>query len=243
MARPSISSRKRTVLLCYAYLLSFAFVLMAFEYQVPIFTPQETEWEDQEVFEAFEPAPPERPEPGSKGKEREKDRPTDPSLEPENRKDENSKGKEDLDEDFLDMKGMDDGKDVDEADIPKYRDPDKPVQRHELSRRAVFQGCAHLKDKKERWDCSNELLVDHLRDRTDYPEILREQDIEGKAHLSFIVGRNGKVRDVKVVQSSHPAFKKALKKAVKELPPFVPAEQNGRRVSTRVSTPVNFSLR
>ena len=73
-----------------------------------------------------------------------------------------------------------------------------------------------------------------------YPDIAREANVEGKVLVQALVGKDGKVRDTKVV-SGPPMLTKAAEDAVKQYV-FKPALANNKPVACWVAIPINFSL-
>ncbi len=75
----------------------------------------------------------------------------------------------------------------------------------------------------------------------EYPDIARQSGIEGTVQLQALVGKDGKVKDVKVVKGI-PVLDDAAVSAVKQWV-FKPALTNNKPVAVWVAVPVRFSLR
>jgi protein TonB len=73
-----------------------------------------------------------------------------------------------------------------------------------------------------------------------YPDIAREANVDGTVMVQALVGRDGKVRDTKVVKSI-PMLDAAAIAAVKQWV-FKPALSNNKPVAVWVAVPVRFSL-
>ena len=73
-----------------------------------------------------------------------------------------------------------------------------------------------------------------------YPDIAREAQVEGKVVVQALVGKDGKVKDTKVVKSI-PMLDSAAIDAVKKWV-FKPALSNNKPVAVWVAVPVRFSL-
>jgi len=73
-----------------------------------------------------------------------------------------------------------------------------------------------------------------------YPEIARKAGLEGTVYLSFVVDRNGRVRDV-VVLKGQEIFRQAAMDAVAQFI-FKPAKQNDKTVSVKMNIPIKFTL-
>lgn len=69
----------------------------------------------------------------------------------------------------------------------------------------------------------------------DYPYHLRSRGISGEAILAFVVGVDGKVRDVVVTSATNEDFAKAAAEAIGKWS-FKPARLNGAAVACRVSS-------
>lgn len=75
----------------------------------------------------------------------------------------------------------------------------------------------------------------------DYPMFLRQAGVSGEALVEGVLGKDGRMSGVRVVQASNPAFAGAARTAVTDWR-FSPARQNGEPVSLRVRVPVTFRL-
>jgi len=75
----------------------------------------------------------------------------------------------------------------------------------------------------------------------EYPESLRDDELEGEVHLSVTIDETGNVVDVEVRSSDHTLFSEAAVKAMKKCK-FKPATQNGIPVATKIDIPVQFVL-
>ena len=75
-----------------------------------------------------------------------------------------------------------------------------------------------------------------------YPPELVEDGREGRVVVRFVVGREGKPREVSIRSASHPAFEKAVL-AVLPRWRFVPGrDAQGRAVDVTVVQPIAFRL-
>lgn len=73
-----------------------------------------------------------------------------------------------------------------------------------------------------------------------YPDIAREAGVDGQVMVQALVGKDGKVKDVRVVKSI-PMLDQAAVSAVKQWL-FKPALSNNKPVAVWVAVPVKFSL-
>jgi protein TonB len=73
-----------------------------------------------------------------------------------------------------------------------------------------------------------------------YPDLAREAGVDGTVQVQALVGKDGRVRDVRVTKSI-PMLDDAAKNAVRQWV-FKPALSNNRPVAVWVAVPVKFSL-
>lgn len=85
-------------------------------------------------------------------------------------------------------------------------------------------------------------LMRFLNKNIKYPQKERDDDIEGRVLIAFVVDNNGKVKDVRVVRSVTPGLDNEALRVVKLLPDFKPATYRGQGVSVHYSIPVVFRL-
>ena len=85
-------------------------------------------------------------------------------------------------------------------------------------------------------------LRNHINKNTKFPEIARENGIQGRVYVSFVVSSKGKVTDVKVVRGIDPALDKEALRVIKALPDFSPGKQRGKAVKVSYTVPINFKL-
>jgi RNA polymerase sigma factor (sigma-70 family) len=74
-----------------------------------------------------------------------------------------------------------------------------------------------------------------------YPAGLSQAGVEGEAVVSFVVGADGAVRDVRVVRATQPDFGAAAMEALKQWR-FQPGLKGGAPVNARVSMPMRFTV-
>lgn len=75
-----------------------------------------------------------------------------------------------------------------------------------------------------------------------YPEIARENDIEGSVYIRFVVERNGEVSNVEVAKGADKILNEAALAHVKKMPPWKPGKQNGKEVRVQYIVPIKFTL-
>lgn len=76
-----------------------------------------------------------------------------------------------------------------------------------------------------------------------YPEIAKENGVQGRVMLQFTVNPNGSVSDVKVLRGIDPSLDKEAVRVVSSSPKWTPGRQRDRAVKVTYTFPVIFQLR
>ena len=82
-----------------------------------------------------------------------------------------------------------------------------------------------------------------VNERLVYPEIAKENGVQGRVTLQFTVEKDGKVTGVKVVRGVDPSLDNEAVRVVSMSPKWKPGKQRDRAVAVRYTFPVQFSLR
>lgn len=85
-------------------------------------------------------------------------------------------------------------------------------------------------------------LLAYLQKNIRYPNDAREQGIQGKVFLSFVVDEAGRVKDVDVKKGVHPSLDKEALRVVKAMPLWKPGKHEGKPVAVRFTLPISFKL-
>jgi len=81
-------------------------------------------------------------------------------------------------------------------------------------------------------------LATHIR----YPSYENEHNIQGRVILSFVVEKDGKLKDIKVNKSASSGLDQEAVRVIKNSPLWVPGTRFGKPVRVIYSVPVSFSL-
>jgi len=86
-------------------------------------------------------------------------------------------------------------------------------------------------------------LLKYIADHTQYPEVAKENNIQGKVIVRFCVTSKGGVDKVEILKSVDPELDKEAIRVVKTLPAFKPGKQGGKPVPVWYMVPINFTLK
>ena len=83
-------------------------------------------------------------------------------------------------------------------------------------------------------------MYSYLRNSITFPKDEAEQKLSGKVIVQFVIGKDGKVDQVKVLRGADPALDAEAVRAERAMPSWTPARMNGKPVATRYVVPINF---
>lgn len=86
-------------------------------------------------------------------------------------------------------------------------------------------------------------LFKFIYDNIKYPELAKENNIQGKVILRFCVTYKGTVDQVSIVRGVDPSLNNEAIRVIKMLPLWKPGKQGGKPVNVWYSVPINFQLK
>ena len=88
-----------------------------------------------------------------------------------------------------------------------------------------------------------EALLKYIAEHVVYPEVAKENNIQGRVIVRFCVTAKGGVNQVSVLKGVDPELDKEAIKVVSELPAFKPGKQGGKAVPVWYMVPITFTLK
>lgn len=85
-------------------------------------------------------------------------------------------------------------------------------------------------------------LLKYVNSHIKYPEIARDQEIQGVVTLRFVVLEDGRVGEVQVVKSLESHCDAEAIRVIKSLPRFTPGKQQGKPVRVWFTLPVRYVI-
>jgi protein TonB len=76
-----------------------------------------------------------------------------------------------------------------------------------------------------------------------YPDDAVKAGIQGKVFVTFVVTKDGKVINPKVIRSTNPSLDKEALRVVGTLPKWTPGKQKGKNVDVSYTMPISFKLK
>ncbi|MBQ8501518.1 MAG: energy transducer TonB [Bacteroides sp.] len=85
-------------------------------------------------------------------------------------------------------------------------------------------------------------LMKYIAENMKYPVMAAENGIQGRVTCQFVVGKDGQVRDVKVLKTLDPYCDKEAVRVIQSMPRWIPGKQNGQAVAVKYTVPITFRL-
>ncbi len=88
-----------------------------------------------------------------------------------------------------------------------------------------------------------EKMLQYISKNIKYPPVARENNITGRVYVSFVVDKDGKIKDAKILRGIGGGCDEEALRVVKSMPDWKAGRQNGRSVQVQFNLPVNFTLK
>ena len=100
-----------------------------------------------------------------------------------------------------------------------------------------FPGC---EDNNK--SCADKKMLEFIYQNLRYPALARENGVEGTVVVSFIVEKNGKITEPKIVREIGGGCGDEVMRVVNLMPTWIPGKQRGEVVRVQYNLPVRFKL-
>jgi protein TonB len=109
-----------------------------------------------------------------------------------------------------------------------------------------FPGCEDAGSKEEIKKCAEDKLIQYVYKNLKYPAIAKENGIDGKVYIQFVVSETGDVKNAKIVRDIGAGCGEAALKVVESMnnmpQKWIPGKQRGRPVQVLFTLPIQFRL-
>lgn len=117
---------------------------------------------------------------------------------------------------------------------PTWVTIEKPIVEKDLPR----IGAEHMPE----FEGGDAGIFKYLKDNTKYPILAKEAGVQGTVHLKFVVGKNGKIRNIEILKGVNKLLDDEAIRVVKSMPDWKPGTQHGKPVSVYYTLPIKFTL-
>ena len=86
-------------------------------------------------------------------------------------------------------------------------------------------------------------LVAYIQQQVRRSATTRNREVAGRVFISFTVGKDGLMRDAKIVKGLQPLVDAEVLQVARALMGFAPDQQNGQEVAVSLTAPVTFTAK
>ena len=115
---------------------------------------------------------------------------------------------------------------------------DNPAQVMEKNKDTVYQ----VVDEMPEFPNGIEGLMDYVAQNVKYPESAKENNLQGRVIVKFVIEKDGSVSNVEVGRGWGNELDEEAVRVVKAMPKWKPGKQNGEPVRVSFMLPINFKL-
>jgi len=105
----------------------------------------------------------------------------------------------------------------------------------------ILKECSDLKGAK-REACRETQFMRYIYSNIKYPENARTNGVEGKALIGFVISKEGKVTEIKVLRGISNDIENECLRIIEKSPEWSPGTSQGKPVKVYYNIPVNFRL-
>ncbi len=88
----------------------------------------------------------------------------------------------------------------------------------------------------------DEARIKYLQENIHYPEMAKESGIQGTVYVTFVVEKDGRITNVKVLRGIGGGCDEEAVRIIKNMPRWKPGKQRGRPVRAQFNMPIRFVL-
>lgn len=85
-------------------------------------------------------------------------------------------------------------------------------------------------------------MMQYLSGNIKYPEEARDNNIQGRVIIQFVVEKDGSISNVEVIKSVHELLDSEALRCVSAMPAWTPGTQRGKPIRVSYTIPINFKL-
>lgn len=87
-----------------------------------------------------------------------------------------------------------------------------------------------------------ETMIKFIEENLQYPLIAKENRIQGRVIVNFVVEKDGSLSDIQIVRGVDPSLDQEAKRLIASMPNWIPGKQRGQEVRVRFTLPISFRL-
>lgn len=115
---------------------------------------------------------------------------------------------------------------------------DIPVKKEEVVVDEIFD----VVEEQPEYPGGTQELYSFIGKNFKYPEMARAANVQGKVYVSFVVGKDGSIEDVKILRGLGSGLDEEAVRVVKMMPKWKAGKQRGKEVKVRYNLPIVCKL-
>lgn len=132
-----------------------------------------------------------------------------------------------------------------ETKQPNTKPVDQPVAKEEINNslpakpeEKVFS----LVEEMPQYPGGEQALREFIGKSVTYPDAAKKDGIKGKVYVSFVISKEGKVVNAKIVRGADPLLDQEALRVIGLMPQWKPGKEKGENVAVQYTLPINFTL-
>jgi TonB family protein len=86
-------------------------------------------------------------------------------------------------------------------------------------------------------------MLEFIAKNIKYPGKARENGIQGRVYITFVINKDGEIKDARVLRGIGGGCDEAALHVINSMPRWKPGKQNGRPVQVQFNLPINFTIK
>ena len=99
-----------------------------------------------------------------------------------------------------------------------------------------------IKENPALFHGGNKGWLEWVEENMRYPEEAKENGVQGRVIISFIINPDGTTSNAKIVRGVHPALDREAMRLISIMPKWIPAKREGKCIKQKYTVPVTFKL-
>jgi protein TonB len=85
-------------------------------------------------------------------------------------------------------------------------------------------------------------LIEYISKNVRYPANARDMEMEGNVQVSFVVDKDGSIKDAEIVKGVYSEINDEAIRVVESMPKWKPGKNKGKKVAVQLILPIRFEL-
>jgi len=122
--------------------------------------------------------------------------------------------------------------------IPEYVPIERPPEEEAIVEQEIFR----IVEEQPEFPGGDVARINYFASETKYPQLAKENGIQGIVYVSFVVEPDGSVSNVTILRGIGGGCDEEAMRVVKQMPAWKPGKQRNRPVRVSFTLPVRFTL-